>query len=47
MQYLSAGKFAVGILTLMTVGIATGLLNQDPLIVNEFLYDIGLWQYFN
>ncbi len=47
MQYLSSGKFAVGILTLMTVGIATGLLNQDPLVVNEFLYDVGLWQYFN
>ncbi len=47
MQYLSAGKFAFGILTLTTLGIATGLLNQDPLVVNEFLYDIGLWQYFN
>ncbi len=47
MQYLSAGKFAVGLLTLTTVGIATGLLNQDPLVVNEFLYNIGLWEYLN
>lgn len=47
MQYLSAGKFAFGMLTLMSVGIIVGFFRQDPLMVNDFLYNIGLWEYFN
>ena len=46
MQYLSAGKFAFGMLTLMLVGIVVGFFRQDPLVINDFLYNVGLWDYF-
>lgn len=47
MQEISPVKFAAGILTLMLVGIGTGFWNQEPLVVNDFLYNFGLWEYFN
>ncbi len=47
MQNLSSGKFAIGILTLMTGGIVIGFFNQDPIVVNDFLYNIGVWEYIN
>jgi len=47
MQNLSSGKFAIGILTFMTVGIVAGFFRQDALLVNDFLYNIGLWEYMN
>lgn len=47
MQNLAAGKFAVGILSLMTAGIVIGFFKQDPIVVNEFLYNVGLWEYFS
>ncbi|MCF6216489.1 MAG: hypothetical protein L3J58_09995 [Emcibacter sp.] len=47
MQNLSSGKFAIGILTLMTTGIVAGFFNQDPIVVNDFLYRIGIWEYMN
>ncbi|NOZ65074.1 MAG: hypothetical protein GXP00_01000 [Alphaproteobacteria bacterium] len=47
MQNLASGKLAFGILTLMIVGIAVGFANQEPLVVNDFLYNVGLWDYLN
>ncbi|VAX06428.1 hypothetical protein MNBD_ALPHA03-396 [hydrothermal vent metagenome] len=47
MQNLSSGKFAIGILTLTGVGIVAGFFNQDPVVVNDFLYSIGVWEYIN
>ena len=45
MQEISPVKFAAGILTLMMIGIGTGFFKQDPLLVNDFLYNIGVWDW--
>lgn len=47
MIHISPVKLAAGFLVFIAAGLAQGYHNHDVLAFNEFLYDIGLWDYVN
>lgn len=42
---LSIGQYVTVILSFVTICVVTGFVDQDPLTVNDFLYNIGVWEY--